>query len=97
MSLYEEFKNRYESMQDKFDDLLDEAEAFDAWVEETRQGFLKASDPESQRWARRLESGPQRRELKNFIESLDGSAADALLRLYDRLNIIQSAEKGEHV
>ena len=63
MSLYEEFKKRYESIQEKFDDLLDEAEAFDSWIEETRQEFLKASDPESQRWARRLESGPQRVEL----------------------------------
>ena len=97
MSLYEEFKSRYESMQNKFDDLFEEAEAFDEWIEQTRQEFQKASDPDSQRWVRRLESGPQRVELKNFIKALDGPAADALLRLYDRLNIIQLAEKGEFV
>jgi len=84
-------------MQKKFDVLLDEAEAFDTWIEEARQEFLKASDPESQRWVRRLESGPQRVELRNFIEALDGPAADALLRLYDRLNVIQLAEKGDFV
>lgn len=67
------------------------------WVEQVRLEFLKASDPESQQWVRHLESGPQRRELKNFIEALDGPTADSLLCFYDRLKIIQNAEQGNHV
>ena len=96
MSIYEEFKRRFDSIYDGFEALLDEAEEFNAWIDKAIEG-LEASPAPNEQLIGRLKNGPQRRELKNFIEALDDPAADALRRMYERLNILQLAEKGDFV
>ncbi len=96
MIVYEEFKKRFDSIYVGFEALLDEAEEFNAWIDKTIEGLEAAPAPNEQLIGR-LKNGPQRRELKNFIEALDDPAADALRRMYERLNIIELAEKGDFV
>lgn len=95
MSVYEEVKGRVASLQGKFDDLLDEAEAFRTWIEETIEEGKESPDKNRQQVSKRL--GNQHLELSNFIEGLDEAPADALLRLQDRIMILKVAEKGEFV
>ncbi len=96
MSVYEEFKGRYESLQEGLNTLIDEAEDFREWIDKTA-AEIEASPEPNEKLIGRLRNGPQRREVVNFIEAIDGPAADALLRIYDRLNIIDLAEKGDFV
>lgn len=97
MSIYEQYKGKYESLQSGLDALLDEAEGFLEWMNNMADELEGSSEPAKQKMVDRLRNGPQRREVTNFIEAIDGPAADALLRIYDRLNIIQLSEKGEFV
>ena len=95
MSLTDEVKGRLASLQDKFDALFDEAEAFRTWIEETIEEGKESPDKNRQQVSKRL--GNQHLELSNFIEGLDEAPADALLRLQDRIVILNVAEKGKFV
>jgi hypothetical protein len=97
MSVYESFKEKHESLQSGLDALLDEAEGLIDWMDNTADELEGSPDSSKKTLATRLRTGPQRREVVNFIEAIDGPAADALLRIYDRLSTIQLAEKGEFV
>ena len=95
MSIYEEVKGRVASLQEKFEALFDEAEEFKTWIEETIEEGKESSDKNMQQVSKRL--GNQHLELSNFIEGLDEAPADALMRLQDRIMILQVAEKGKFV
>ncbi|MBT3350100.1 MAG: hypothetical protein HOC91_14075 [Nitrospinaceae bacterium] len=97
MTIFEQYKGKYESLQNGLDALLDEAEGFMEWMDKMADEFEGSPDRSKQQLASRFRGGPQRREVTNFIEAIDGPAADALLRIYDRLNIIDLSEKGEFV
>lgn len=97
MSVYEQYKGKYESLQNSLDALLDEAEGFNEWMDNMADELEGSPESAKQQLSARLRNGPQRREVTNFIEAIDGPAADALLRLYDRMNIIDLTEKGEFV
>ena len=95
MSVYEEVKGRLASLQEKFDALFDEAEEFRTWIEETIEEGKESPDENRRQVSKRL--GNQHLELSNFIEALDEAPADSLMRLQDRIMILQVAEKGKFV
>lgn len=97
MSVYEQFKEKCESLQNGLDALLDEAEGLIEWIDNTADEMEGSPESSMKLLAKRLRNGPQRREVTNFIEAIDGPAADALMRISDRLYRIQRSEKGEVV
>ncbi|MDA1000791.1 MAG: hypothetical protein O2807_09810 [bacterium] len=92
--IHDENKQRLEALQDRFDDLLDAADALREWLSEKIEAE-KTAEPPRQPLIGRLTR--QLHELSDFSACLEGPAAEALLRMHDRLILIQLIEKDEYV
>lgn len=95
MTVSDEFRQKLTNLQDRFDDAVTAAQDFQEWMEQCIEDGKSSKDEIRQQLSRRLPL--QLEELRLFIEFMDDKPADSLLRMQDRVCIIELTESGKFV